>query len=66
MDRPTAIPVIAYWCGGPVLDLSREELVEALSVLAREIEGMRSRHKSELDFCSALFESERERRCHPS
>ena len=41
---------IAYWCGRPVDTLSREELVEALNVMAAEAEAMRSRHRSELDF----------------
>jgi len=54
-----APPMRAYWCGRPVESLTKEELIEALVTLAKDIEAMRVTHRRDLDFLGTLYERAR-------
>lgn len=42
-------PMIATWRGKRVDELSREELIEALNYLARQMESMREMHRRDVE-----------------
>ena len=43
---------ITTYCGRPITELSREELIEALEVAAKEIANARNNHQKTLDMWS--------------
>jgi len=44
--------MISYWMGKPVTDYTKEELVEIVTILGREVKAERDRHKGTLDLWS--------------
>jgi len=45
-------PMISYWMGKPVTDYTKEELVEIVTILGREVKAEHDRHKGTLDLWS--------------
>jgi hypothetical protein len=43
--------MISYWMGKPVTDYTKEELVEIVTILGREVQAERNRHMATLDIC---------------
>jgi hypothetical protein len=44
------IPMVSYWCGLPIEELSREQLIDALNWCGAEIERMREQAAKEREF----------------
>lgn len=55
----TSVKMIAYWCGRPVTELTKQELIDALTLLAKDIEQMRERHARDLQMLGTLYEAAR-------
>ena len=45
----TDVPMVHYWMGRPLTDLTREELIEAVITLARAVDSERQLHMHTLD-----------------
>jgi hypothetical protein len=43
------LPKIAFWMGKPVTDYSKDQLVEIVAVLGRQLEHERKRHRIMFD-----------------
>lgn len=46
--------MISLWMGKPLTDYTKEELVEIVNTLGREMESERARHRATLDIWSDL------------
>jgi hypothetical protein len=47
-------PMIALWMGKPLTYYTKEELIEIVTTLGREVESERARHKATLDVWSSM------------
>lgn len=53
------LPQLAYYCGRPIEDLTREELVDALNYSARELRAALDRASAERKVWSGMLSARR-------
>jgi hypothetical protein len=46
--------MISLWMGKPLIYYTKEELIEIVTTLGREVESERARHKATLDVWSSM------------
>ena len=51
---------VTYWCGRPVEELSREELIEALNWCSAELERQRKDHERDVSVRDMLRDAKRQ------
>lgn len=54
-------PMIVYWCGEPINDMTREKLIEALCECGRQLEVEREMHRASLSMFSLAAQARRSR-----